>query len=76
MDRNREEGGGTQCFLKKEDKSLIVVEHVETTVTVLIPTKFNVLSLPHWTSFLLHSCFLVCSLLYPVCIIRLNIAAT
>ena len=35
-----------QCFMKKEDESLIVVEHVETTVTVPIPT-INVLSLPH-----------------------------
>ena len=32
MDRKREkEGGRMQCFMKKEDESLIDVEHVETT---------------------------------------------
>ena len=32
MDRKREkEGGRMQCFMKKEDQSLIDVEHVETT---------------------------------------------
>ena len=32
MDRKREKGGGRmQCFMKKEDKSLIDVENVETT---------------------------------------------
>ena len=32
MDRKREkEGGRMQCFMKKEDKSLIDVENVETT---------------------------------------------
>ena len=32
MDRKREkEGGRMQCFMKKEDKSLIDVDNVETT---------------------------------------------
>ena len=32
MDRKREKEGGTmQCFMKKEDKNVIDVQHVETT---------------------------------------------
>ena len=78
MHRKREkEGGRMQCFMKKEEKSLIDVNMLR----LLIST--TVLSSLHWPSFLLQFCLihlslaslafceltshssLVCSLFYP-----------
>ena len=62
MVRQREkEEGRMQCFMKKEDKSLIDEEHVETTYFD------NSVSLPHLPPFLSHlsqSCFsrILCNL--------------
>ena len=45
----QKEGGRMQCFMKKEDKSLIDVEHVETTYFD------NSVSLPHLPPFFVSS---------------------
>ena len=70
-----------QCFMKKEDKSLIDVENVETTYFdncaffaalasfLLVLFHSSVLLLPHSSSRL-------CSLYYPVGVIRLSIVTT
>ena len=77
-----------QCFMKKEDKSLIGVENVETTYSdncaffatlasflYSFISSISVLLLSHSVQ-LSSPSSLVCSLFDPVGVIRLNIATT
>ena len=70
-----------RCFMKKEDKSLIDVENVDCFLRRIgllfysIVSSISVLLLSHSVQ-LTSTSSLVCSLFYPVGVIRLNIATT
>ena len=74
----RTERGRMQCFMKKEDKSLIDAENVETTYLdncAFFASFVSVVLLSHSVQ-LTSPSSLVCSLFYHVGIISLNIATT